>query len=73
MLSASLLDGPPLDLVASFDDARASSEVDPGLRRGRLSGGQIVQAFVIAAVIGVVDEAIRIRLIALACHAGVSF
>lgn len=72
MLSASLLDGPPLDLVASFDDARASSEVDPGLRRGRLSGGQIVQAFVIAAVI-VVDEAIRIRLIALACHAGVSF
>ena len=47
---ASLLDGASLDLVALFEDASASSEVD-------VSGRQVVQALVIAAVIVVVYEA----------------
>ncbi len=49
MLSASLFDGAPLDVITSFEDARSSSEVD-------VSWGEVVQAFVVAAVIVVVDE-----------------
>lgn len=50
MLSASVFDSAP------FEDASAPTEVDPGLRRGKLRRCQIVQAFVIAAVIVVIDE-----------------
>lgn len=50
MLSASLLDDAPLDVVASFEDARATLEV-------HISGCQIVQAFVITAVIVMVEQA----------------
>ena len=49
MLPASLLDGSSLDLSPSLEDARAASEVDVG-------GCEVVEAFVIAAMIVVVDE-----------------
>src|SRR5579863_1831893 len=49
VLSAPLLDGPPLDLFAPLQDPLASPEVDVSWR-------QIVQALVIAAEIVVVDE-----------------
>jgi hypothetical protein len=47
VLSASLLDGSALDLLAPFQDVSAAPEVDVGVR---------VQVLVIAAVIVVVDE-----------------
>ena len=50
VLSASLLDGSTLDLLAPFQDVSAAPEVDVG-------GRQVVQVLVIAAVIVVVDEA----------------
>ncbi len=49
MLSAPVLDGPPLDLIAAFPDAITSPEVD-------VSGGEIVQALVIATMIVVLHE-----------------
>ncbi len=45
-----MLDGPSLDLLSHVDDALTASEVDVG-------GGEVVESFVIAAVIVVVDEA----------------
>jgi len=50
VLSASLLDGSTLDLLAPFQDVSAAPAVDVG-------GRQVVQVLVIAAVIVVVDEA----------------
>lgn len=49
MLSATLLDGSSLDLPSPLQDAGGASEVD-------VSGSDVVQALVIAAVIAVVDE-----------------
>jgi hypothetical protein len=50
VLSASLLGGSALDLLASFQDAGAASEADVGWR-------EVLQALVVAAVIVVLDEA----------------
>ncbi len=49
MQSASLVDGPALDLLSLFADALTSAEVDVG-------GREIVQALVVAPVIVVLDE-----------------
>ena len=49
MVAAALFDGTALDLFSHFQDFLASPEVD-------ICGRQIVQAFVIASVIIVVDE-----------------
>ena len=49
MLSASVLDGALLDLIAAFADAITLPEVDVGWR-------QIVQALMVAAMIVVLDE-----------------
>jgi hypothetical protein len=50
VLFASLFDGALFDLLSHLDDALAASEVDVGR-------GEIVERFVIAAMIVVVDEA----------------
>jgi hypothetical protein len=49
VLSAPLVDGSALDVLAPFEDAIAAPKVDVGR-------SEIVQAFVIAAVIVVLDE-----------------
>lgn len=49
MLPAPQVDGSALDVLAPFEDSIAASEVDVGRR-------EIVQAFVVAAVIVVLDE-----------------
>ena len=49
MVAAALFDGTALDLLSHFQDVLASPEV-------HICGRQIVQAFVIASVIIVVDE-----------------
>jgi hypothetical protein len=49
VLSASLLDGPEFDGVASLSDSITAPEVD-------VSGREVVQALVIASVIVVLDE-----------------
>ena len=49
MVAAALFDGTACDLLSHFPDVLASPEVD-------ICGRQIVQAFVIASVIIVVDE-----------------
>ncbi len=49
MATASLLDGPALDVLAPFQDAVRSTEVD-------ISGGEVVQALVLKAKTVVVDE-----------------
>ena len=49
MVAAALFDGTALDLLSHFQDVLASPEVD-------ICGRQVVQAFVIASVIVVVDE-----------------
>ena len=51
MLSASVLDGALLDLIAAFADAITLPEVDVGWR-------QIVQALMVAAMIVVLDEVV---------------
>jgi hypothetical protein len=49
MQFAAVLDGLPLDLLSSFENALAASEVDVG-------GGEIVQALMVAPVIVTLDE-----------------
>jgi imidazoleglycerol phosphate dehydratase HisB len=49
VLSTTLLDGAALDVLSPLEDALASAEVD-------VSGREVVQALVIAAVIVVLDE-----------------
>ena len=49
MVAAALFDGTAFDLLSQFQDVLASSEV-------HICGRQVVQAFVIAVVVIVVDE-----------------
>jgi hypothetical protein len=49
VLSTTLLDGAALDVLSPLEDALASAEVD-------VSGREVVQALVIAAMIVVLDE-----------------
>jgi hypothetical protein len=54
VLQSSLFDGVSFDPFTLKQDGVAASEVDVG-------GGEVLQAFVVAAVIVVIDEAIDVR------------